>query len=80
MRWPAPLEVLVAVNVAVFIAWVFASPRFMTRHFEVSTGSLPRRPWSLLTATVSHNLYSLIGNLQVLPIAAERRHVVSLPQ
>lgn len=67
MRWPAPLEVLVAVNVVVFLAWIFGSARHMTRHFEVSAKSLPKRPWTFLTATVSHgDLYSLIGNLQVL--------------
>ncbi len=66
MRWPAPLEALVAANVAVFAAWVLGSPRWMTRHFEVSWGALLHRPWTLLTATVSHSdLYSLIGNLQV---------------
>ena len=66
MRWPAPLEALVAANVAVFSAWVLGSPRWMTRHFEVSWGSLLRRPWTLATATLSHSdLYSLIGNLQV---------------
>lgn len=66
MRWPAPLEVLLALNVGVFLLWAFGSARRMTRHFEVSPGSLPRRPWTLLTATVSHSdLYSLVGNLQV---------------
>ena len=66
MRWPAPLEALVAANVAVFAAWVLGSPRWMTAHFEVSRGSLLRRPWTLLTAALSHSdLYSLIGNLQV---------------
>lgn len=65
MRWPAPLEVLLALNVGVFLLWAFGSARRMMRHFEVSPGSLPRRPWTLLTATVSHSdLYSLIGNLQ----------------
>ena len=66
MRWPAPLEALVAANIGVFAAWLLASPRWMTRHFEVSWGSVVKRPWTLLTATVSHSdLYSLIGNLQV---------------
>ena len=65
MRWPAPLEVLLALNVGVFLLWAFGSVRRMTRHFEVSPGSLIRRPWTLLTATVSHSdLYSLVGNLQ----------------
>ena len=67
MRWPAPLEALVAANIGVFGLWLLANPRWMTRHFEVSWGSALRRPWTLLTATVSHSdLYSLIGNLQVL--------------
>ncbi|CAL8464708.1 g4243 [Coccomyxa elongata] len=67
VRWPAPLEVLLALNVGVFLLWAFGSARRMTRHFEVSPSSLARRPWTLLTATVSHSdLYSLVGNLQML--------------
>lgn len=68
VRWPAPLEVLLVVNVGVFLLWAFGSARQMMRHFEISPGSLVRRPWTLLTATVSHSdLYSLVGNLQACP-------------
>ena len=66
VRWPLPLEVLVAVNLVIFLGWLLGRTRWMVRYFEVSAGNLIRRPWTLLTASVSHaDLYSLIGNFQV---------------
>lgn len=81
MRWPAPLEVLLVLNVGVFLMWAFGSARRMTRHFEVSPSSLARRPWTLLTATVSHSdLYSLVGNLQArFPSFLPRVHMECSP-
>ena len=66
VRWPLPLEVLVAVNLVVFLGWLLGSTRWMVKYFEVSARNFVRRPWTLLTASVSHaDLYSLIGNFQV---------------
>ena len=66
MRWPLPLEALVAVNLVIFLGWLLGSTRWMVKYFEVSARNLIRRPWTLLTASVSHaELYSLIGNFQV---------------
>ncbi|CAL5224585.1 g7292 [Coccomyxa viridis] len=67
VRWPLPLEVLVAVNLVVFLGWLLGSTRWMVKYFEVSARNFVRRPWTLLTASVSHaDLYSLIGNFQML--------------
>ena len=66
MRWPLPLEALVAVNLVIFLGWLLGSTRWMVKYFEVSARNLIRRPWTLFTASVSHaDLYSLIGNFQV---------------
>ena len=66
MRWPLPLEVLVGVNLVIFLGWLLGSTRWMVKYFEVSARNFVRRPWTLLTAPVSHaDLYSLIGNFQV---------------
>ena len=66
MRWPQPLEALVGVNLVVFLGWLLGSTRWMVKYFEVSARNFLRRPWTLLTASVSHaDLYSLIGNFQV---------------
>ena len=66
MRWPLPLEVLVGVNLVIFLGWLLGSTRWMVKYFEVSARNIVRRPWTLLTAPVSHaDLYSLIGNFQV---------------
>jgi hypothetical protein len=66
VRWPLPLEALVAVNLVIFLGWLLGSTRWMVKYFEVSARNLIRRPWTLLTASVSHaDLYSLIGNFQV---------------
>jgi len=66
VRWPLPLEALVAVNLAIFLGWLLGSTRWMVKYFEVSARNFVRRPWTLLTAPVSHaDLYSLIGNFQV---------------
>ena len=66
VRWPLPLEVLVAVNLVVFLGWLLGRTRWMVKYFEVSERNVVRRPWTLLTAPVSHaDLYSLIGNFQV---------------
>ena len=62
---PPPLEALVALNAAVFLAWLALPRRWMARHFEVAAGALPRRPWTAAAATVSHaNLFDLTGNMQ----------------
>ncbi len=66
VRWPLPLEALVAVNLVIFLGWLLGSTRWMVKYFEVSARNLIRHPWTLLTASVSHaDLYSLIGNFQV---------------
>ena len=66
MRWPLPLEALVAVNLVIFLGWLLGRTRWMVKYFEVSARNIIRRPWTLLTASVSHaDLYSLIGNFQV---------------
>ena len=66
MRWPQPLEALVGVNLVIFLGWLLGSTRWMVKYFEVSARNFLRRPWTLLTASVSHaDLYSLIGNFQV---------------
>ena len=62
---PPPLEALVALNAAVFLAWLALPRRWMARHFEVAAGALARRPWTAAAATVSHaNLFDLTGNMQ----------------
>ena len=69
VRWPLPLEVLVAVNLVIFLGWLLGSTRWMVKYFEVSAQNFLRRPWTLLTAPVSHaDLYSLIGNFQARPL------------
>ena len=61
---PPPLEALVALNAAVFLAWLLLPRRWMARHFELAAGALRRRPWTAVTATVSHaSLFDLTGNM-----------------
>ncbi|KAK9819160.1 hypothetical protein WJX81_004112 [Elliptochloris bilobata] len=67
MEAPPPLEALVALNAAVFLAWLALPRRWMARNFEVAAGALGRRPWTAAAATVSHaNLFDLTGNMQML--------------
>lgn len=62
---PPLLEALVALNAAVFLAWLALPRRWMARHFEVAACKLARRPWTAAAATVSHaNLFDLTGNMQ----------------
>ncbi len=62
---PPPLEALVALNTAVFLAWLLLPRRWMARHFKLAAGALRRRPWTAVTATVSHaSLFDLTGNAQ----------------
>lgn len=62
---PPPLEALIALNAAVFLAWLLLPRQWMARNFELAAGALRRRPWTAATATVSHaTLFDLTGNVQ----------------
>lgn len=62
------IPTIIAINMAVFIAWQTASPRLMLDHFTVSAENLAAgRWWTLLTAAFSHiKLFHILLNMLVL--------------
>jgi membrane associated rhomboid family serine protease len=48
------LYAILAVNVAVFLAWHSLPPQFMAANFLVSAERVFSAPWTLLTSAVSH--------------------------
>eukprot|EP01041_Mallomonas_annulata_P003294 gene3294-6527_t len=65
-----PLQVLVGVNIVVYLAWIFLPSRVMLENATASSeNNRKRRWWTWITANFSHmSLYHLAGNVASLTL------------
>ncbi|KAK9804862.1 hypothetical protein WJX72_008960 [[Myrmecia] bisecta] len=62
-----PLEGIIGFCVLLFLLRAIIPARFLNDHFVVARENALRRPWTFLSANLyTDNLYSLVGNVQVL--------------
>eukprot|EP00884_Botryococcus_braunii_P014521 jgi/Botrbrau1/2306/Bobra.101_2s0127.1 len=67
---PSPLQVLLWANFVLFICWQLLPKRWMVKHWEVSSSNAGSRPWTFVTASLSHeSFWSLAGNTQMVMTA-----------
>lgn len=72
-RLPGAIQCLLAINIAVWLAWQIV-PKVMRKHAGASMKNfLEGRPWSLFFSTFSHaSLAHLVGNMSVLVVVGPK--------